>query len=108
MHTYQRNALTVLAAGVLLGALATPAVAAGNPSNGKKVFASAGCAACHTMKAAGAKGMVGPNLDQKKPTLAKIIAQVTSGGKVMPAFKSRLTASQIQDLAAYVYASTHA
>jgi cytochrome c oxidase subunit 2 len=41
----------------------TPAVTKGNPANGKAVFTSAGCSGCHTFTPAGAKGTVGPNLD---------------------------------------------
>ena len=61
--------------------------AAGDPVAGKAVFASAGCSGCHTLKAANATGTVGPNLDQLKPALAKIIHQVNVGGGPMPAFK---------------------
>jgi cytochrome c2 len=35
----------------------------GNPANGKAVFAANGCASCHTFTPAGAKGTIGPNLD---------------------------------------------
>lgn len=41
----------------------TPNTKTGNPANGKAVFASNGCASCHTFTPAGAKGTVGPNLD---------------------------------------------
>ena len=37
---------------------------------GKSVFAANGCASCHTLKAAGASGKVGPDLD-KLPAYAK-------------------------------------
>jgi cytochrome c oxidase subunit 2 len=33
-------------------------------TSGKAVFANNGCAACHTLAAAGAKGTVGPDLDK--------------------------------------------
>jgi cytochrome c6 len=79
----------------------------GDPAAGKAVFTSAGCSGCHTLKAAGATGNVGPNLDQLKPAEARIVRQVTNGGAVMPAFKKMLSAKQIQDVAAFVYASTH-
>ena len=79
----------------------------GNPQAGKAVFASAGCSGCHTLKAAGASGTVGPNLDQLKPAYARIVLQVTNGGQIMPAFKGRLSTTQIHDVAAFVYASTH-
>ena len=79
----------------------------GDPAAGKAVFASAGCSGCHTLKAANATGNVGPNLDQLKPVEDKIVHQVENGGGGMPAFKSQLSAKQIQDVAAFVYASTH-
>jgi mono/diheme cytochrome c family protein len=86
---------------------ATSATTQGDAAAGKAVFASSGCGGCHTLKAAGSTGTVGPNLDQLKPPLARIVLQVNKGGGPMPAFKGQLTDKQIQDVAAYVYASTH-
>jgi mono/diheme cytochrome c family protein len=89
---------------------ATTTVAAGaqgDPVAGKAVFASAGCGGCHTLKAAGATGTVGPNLDQLKPETAIVVHQVEVGGGPMPAFKGSLSEKQIQDVAAFVSASTH-
>ncbi|MFL5954038.1 MAG: c-type cytochrome [Gaiellaceae bacterium] len=83
-------------------------VSAAEIAAGKQVFATAGCAGCHTLKAAGATGSVGPNLDQLKPDQPRIVHQVEVGGGPMPAFKGRLTEKQIHDVAAFVYASTHA
>ncbi|MFL5954069.1 MAG: c-type cytochrome [Gaiellaceae bacterium] len=74
----------------------------GDANTGKQVFETAGCAGCHTLKDAGATGTVGPNLDSVKPPLSKVITQVVNGGPVMPAFKGKLTAKQIADVAAYV------
>jgi mono/diheme cytochrome c family protein len=74
----------------------------GNAAAGKAVFTSAGCSGCHTLKAAGATGTVGPNLDQLKPPFAVVQRQVTNGGAVMPAFKGQLSPKQIADVAAYV------
>ena len=85
----------------------TSTSAQGDPAAGKTVFASSGCGGCHTLKAAGSTGTVGPNLDQLKPPLDRIVVQVENGGGPMPAFKGQLTDKQIQDVAAYVYASTH-
>jgi cytochrome c6 len=85
----------------------TGATAAGDPVAGKAVFASAGCGGCHTLKAANATGTVGPNLDQRKPPLAKIIHQVNVGGGPMPSFQGSLSVTQIADVAAFVYTSTH-
>jgi mono/diheme cytochrome c family protein len=80
----------------------------GDPAAGKAVFTgSAGCSGCHTLKAAGATGTVGPNLDQLKPSEGKVKSQVEHGGGVMPAFKGQLTEKQIDDVAAFVFSSTH-
>jgi len=83
------------------------ASATGDPAAGKAVFASAGCGGCHTLKAAGTSGTVGPDLDQLKPAEDRVVHQVEVGGGPMPAFKGQLSAKQIQDVAAFVYASTH-
>jgi mono/diheme cytochrome c family protein len=86
----------------------TSAAPQGNPAAGRAVFASAGCGACHTLKAAGSTGTVGPNLDQLKPPYDRVVHQVEVGGGPMPAFKGTLTPRQIRDVAAFVVASTHA
>ena len=78
----------------------------GDPTAGKAVFASAGCAGCHTLLDARAVGTVGPNLDEKKPPLAKVLLRVTYGKAPMPAFKGQLTPQQIADVAAYVVQAT--
>lgn len=73
-------------------------------SAGKTIFASAGCAACHTLAASGATGTVGPNLDQAKPAAALVVDRVSKGFGAMPAFSGKLTDKQIADVAAYVAA----
>ena len=89
-----------------------PVVAAfhikGVAQKGSAVFASAGCAGCHTMAAAHATGTVGPNLDQLKPNYQAVTAQVTNGGPGMPAFgkTGQLSNQQIADVSAYVVVST--
>jgi mono/diheme cytochrome c family protein len=54
------------------------------------------------LAAANATGRVGPNLDQVKPSKAVVVRQVTNGGGGMPAFGGRLSAKQIDAIAAYV------
>jgi mono/diheme cytochrome c family protein len=86
------------------------APAAGDAAAGKKVFASAGCTGCHTLKAAGATGTVGPNLDEAKPDESLIKDRVEHGKGPMPAFgdSGQLSKQQIDDVVAFVYSSTHA
>ncbi|HKO27254.1 MAG TPA: cytochrome c [Solirubrobacteraceae bacterium] len=74
-------------------------------TTGRAVFQAAGCAQCHTLKAAGATGAVGPNLDALRPSAAKVRSQVERGGGVMPSFKDKLTAAQINAVANFVASS---
>jgi len=78
----------------------------GDATAGKAVFASAGCVGCHTLAAAGATGTVGPNLDQLKPSVERVVNRVTVGGGPMPPFGKTLTPQQIADVAAFVSKST--
>ncbi len=78
----------------------------GDAAAGEAVFASAGCGGCHTLEAAGSSGAVGPNLDDAKPDHALVVDRVTNGAGVMPPFGDQLSEKQIQDVAAYVVAST--
>ena len=92
----------------------------GNSKAGKVVFLST-CGACHTLKAAGTQGQIGPNLDKVKPALtqALLIKAITNGGASimtkaaiakyttqMQPYKYLGTKS-IQNISRYVYESTH-
>ena len=83
-----------------------PTLPKGNAAAGEAIFKSK-CGACHTLKAAGSTGTVGPNLDDLAPELARIQTQVINGGAQMPPFKGVLTDQQIADVSQYVYESTH-
>jgi mono/diheme cytochrome c family protein len=109
----QRRVVRRVAIGLVTAALAVaiaiPALAATNPGNAKKgkpLFA-ANCVTCHVLKAANGRGTIGPNLDKKKTAYKVIIARVTNGKGTMQAYKSTFTKAQIQDIAAFVYNSTH-
>ena len=78
----------------------------GNAEAGAEVFASAGCGGCHVLEAAGSSGSVGPNLDEAKPDHDLVVDRVTNGMGAMPSFEDQLSEQQIQDVAAYVVAST--
>lgn len=71
-------------------------------ARGKQVYLSAGCGGCHTLADARSSGTIGPNLDVRKPSKQRVVEQVTNGGGIMPAFRGRLTAQQIDDVATYV------
>ena len=64
------------------------------------------CGTCHTLKAAGSKGEIGPNLDMLKPQLEQVINVVKNGIGVMPPWEGILTAEEIDAVAYYVFNST--
>ncbi|MCD8490391.1 MAG: c-type cytochrome [Desertifilum sp.] len=93
-------------AGIAILALCFPQAAlAADLANGAKVF-DANCAACH----AGGRNVIMANKSLKAEDLSKygmdsldaIKTQVTNGKNAMPAFKGRLSAEQIEDVASYV------
>jgi mono/diheme cytochrome c family protein len=88
------------------GTTPEPGGATGDAAAGEAVFTSAGCGGCHTLEAANASGAVGPNLDDSQPDAALVVDRVTNGAGGMPAFGDQLDEEQIQDVAAYVVAST--
>lgn len=69
---------------------------------GKALFVQTGCGACHTLKAAGTTGTIGPDLDARKPGKSVVETFVRRGSAQMPAFENRLSNQQIDALADYV------
>tara|TARA_B100001540_G_C15222135_1_gene379991 strand:+ start:72 stop:395 length:324 start_codon:yes stop_codon:yes gene_type:complete len=64
---------------------------------------TAGCAACHTLKAAGSEANIGPNLDTINLTEELVKDIVTYGLGVMPAFgEGILTKEEIDTVSFYV------
>jgi mono/diheme cytochrome c family protein len=89
------------------GTFTLTAASPGNAAAGKSLFV-ANCGTCHVLKAASTRGSIGPSLDLKAHPYAPTLAIVTNGkpGTAMPGFKGQLTAKQIQDISAFVAAST--
>jgi cytochrome c6 len=79
----------------------------GNPTAGAALFV-ANCGSCHTLAAAGTNSDVGPNLDSYAPLQETLIGYMEYGSDSMPAFGGALSGDQIDNIAAYVYSSTHA
>lgn len=73
----------------------------GGTADGAQVFTQ-NCANCHTLAAAGAKGQVGPNLDDLRPGPDLVKTQTENGGGAMPSFKGKLSDAEIQAVADYV------
>jgi cytochrome c oxidase subunit II len=104
----------LLAAGCGTGGI----VKGGDPAKGGTLFVKGAngkpsCASCHTLKAAGAKGVVGPNLDDafrydrqqgyKQSTIEQVVRdQIEIAGGRMPA--NLVTGADADAVAAYVAA----
>jgi len=71
---------------------------------GLEIFnGTAGCAACHVLKAAGSEGNTGPNLDTAEGlNYDSVVDIVTHGLGIMPAYDEILTKDQIEILSFYV------
>jgi cytochrome c oxidase subunit 2 len=101
---------TVSPTGPVQGTL--PKAEKGDPAAGKKVFTDTGCGGCHTFKAAGTKGTVGPDLDKAlkgkdaafiEESITDPNAEVASGFAqgIMPQdYGSQLDSQQLADLVA--------
>ena len=75
---------------------------------GKQIFLEEGnCATCHTLQDANSYGNIGPNLNEIKPDIMKIISTVTNGIGVMPAYEGQLSTEEIKAVATYVAKSTN-
>ena len=64
------------------------------------------CGVCHTLKAARSSGEIGPNLDQLKLSMDRIIYSVTNGIGGMQAWEGILTPEEIEAVAYYVFNNT--
>ena len=75
---------------------------------GLEVFNNkAQCGMCHTLQAADSEGLIGINLDQLKPLMSQVIAAVTNGNGVMPAFEGMLSSEEIEAVSYFVSTSTN-
>ena len=70
---------------------------------GKEVFLNAGnCSACHSLNDAGSVANVGPNLNDIRPDIGRVIISVTNGAGVMPSYLGILSQDEIEAVAYYV------
>jgi cytochrome c oxidase subunit II len=91
----------------------------GGGADGKAIFASAGCAGCHTLADAGSNGQTGPNLDDGlkgkdeafiKQSIENPNAVITKGYQpgIMPGnYKDQLSPAEIDALAKYLEETTN-
>jgi cytochrome c6 len=93
-------AALLAAAGAGAGGAATPP-----KPTGKALFVAT-CGSCHTLRAAGTRGKLGPNLTGESSSYAEVVAKVQRGDGAMPSFRRTLTKAQIAKIAAFLVAAT--
>ena len=74
-------------------------------SLGQRLFnasAQPPCGACHRLEAAGARGVIGPNLDELKPDAHRIRTALAQGVGAMPAYAEQLTEKEITALVEFI------
>ena len=70
---------------------------------GKDVFLNkAMCGSCHALSDAETVGQIGPNLNQIKPDIVRVMNTVTNGIGVMPPYEGTLSMQEIEAVAHYV------
>ena len=75
---------------------------------GKLIFLGDGnCATGHTLEDANSYGNIGPNLNEIKADISRVIMAVTNGIGVMPAYQGQLSDEEINAVATYVAESTN-
>jgi mono/diheme cytochrome c family protein len=79
----------------------------GDPRAGQLVWFEQGCVGCHELAdagigATGRAGVLGPNLDEAKPSYELVVERVTKGKGEMPSFADQMTPDDVQNIAAYV------
>jgi mono/diheme cytochrome c family protein len=92
------------------GGEAKTTAAAAAPARGRAVFARMGCGSCHTLKAAGSHGQIGPPLDAALAhhTRASLRAKISKPGpgSVMPQdFARRMSAADLTALVGFLVAA---
>ena len=65
-------------------AKSSPIPADADATVGAKVFRTAACGSCHTLKAANAGGQIGPDLDAVRPSFATVRAKVAQAAAECP------------------------
>ena len=73
---------------------------------GKDIFMNRvqpGCGVCHSLEEANTHGVVGPNFNTLKPSLAQLRNAITQGVGAMPAYGGQLSTHEVDALAAYVF-----
>jgi mono/diheme cytochrome c family protein len=110
MKTTFHKLAVAAALGLAAVTIAAPALTAEAPDaaqleKGKTLFKSGAvpaCAVCHTLQDAGTSGAIGPNLDELKPDMDRVLKVLKSGLGAMPSYATTMSEDDMKAVAAYV------
>jgi len=123
-HSVMRSTVIVMKPDAFAAWVKSAGASVSGPGAGKSIFASNGCGSCHTLKAAGATGKIGPDLDklpayaaQAHQPLEKFIHDsiVTPNAYIQPGFSkgimpqnfgTTIPADQLNTLVQFLIASS--
>jgi mono/diheme cytochrome c family protein len=79
----------------------------GDARAGQLAWFEQGCINCHALADAGVgapgrAGVLGPDLDEAKPSFELVVERVTNGKGEMPSFSDQMTPADVRNIAAYV------
>ena len=77
-------------------------------NKGKEIFIGEGnCSTCHSLSDVGSNAQIGPNLNDIKPDIMRVMMAVKNGIGVMPAYEGQLSSLEIEAVAKYVYEASN-
>lgn len=78
-------------------------------AQGRRLFLAQHCGDCHALAAVRARGGGGPDFDtSERLDRAQLRTALTEGANGMPSYAGRLAPAQLDALAAFLFAATHA
>jgi mono/diheme cytochrome c family protein len=77
-------------------------------NDGRSIFVSAGCGACHTIASAHTSGQLGPDFDTSEQlNRAQIRTEIDAGGNGMPSYQHTLTPRQKRAITEFIFQTMH-
>lgn len=112
MRSWSTRIVLVGVAAVAIGCGSRAPSPPARPSlaEGRDLFAREHCGDCHALAAVGARGLGGgPDFDtSERLNRAQLRAALVEGANGMPSYAGRLAPRQLDALAAFLFAATHA
>jgi mono/diheme cytochrome c family protein len=78
-------------------------------NDGRAIFISTGCGACHTIASAHTSGQIGPDFDTSEQlNRAQILTEIDAGANGMPSYQHTLTSRQKRAVIEFIFQTMHA